>query len=192
MPGSGDGTRGENRHPIQCCPTFWEIPKRRTSSCHRKLGRQDTRHLPARPEHGHSVRGQTGPGKAERRKSIPQRTKIDLRVHRYGVGIGSRPWGHESPGLRRISQTLSGVPHTPFHLKVAELGNPTPPSQGDTIPPNLHPDPLGVGVKGCPGGAPDHLGPEGAPLSRSQPSMRRGAVEGIPFVVPFLTLNMEK
>lgn len=36
------------------------------------------------------------------------------------------------------------------------------------------------------------MGPEGAPLSRSQPSMRRGAVEGIPFVVPFLTLRMEK
>ena len=90
------------------------------------------------------------------------------------------------------SQTLSGVPHSPFHLKVAEPGNPTPPSQGDTIPPYLHPNPLGAGVKGCPGGAPDNLGPEGAPLSRSQPSMRRGAVEGIPFVVPFLTLRMEK
>lgn len=83
-------------------------------------------------------------------------------------------------------------PICPSISKVAEPSNPTLPSQTDTIPPYLHPDPLGAGVKGCPGGAPDHLGPEGAPLSRSQPSMRRGAVEGIPFVVPFLTLRMEK
>lgn len=152
------------------------------------MGKQDTRGLPGRSERGHSVKGETGPGKAERREGIPWRRKTDLKVHRGGVEAGLRSWGCKAPGPQTINQTLSGVPHMPFHLKVAETHDPTPPSQGDTTPPHLHPGPLGAVVKGCQGGSPAHLGPEGAPLSRPQPSVRRGGLwRGFPLWFPSLT-----
>lgn len=130
---------------------------------------------------GHSVKEQTDSGKAEGREGITQKRKADLKAHQYGVGTGLRSWGWKAPVRAQDYQPyqpdLSGLPHMPFHLTVAETLDSTPLSQEDTIPPHLHPCPLGV--KGCQEGSPAHLCPEGAPLPRPWPSIRE-SLQGSP------------